>query len=108
MDSFSFVKSSWDEFVYFLSWMYDFDTKCPSIYFEAIFGHSFCTGAKKAFMLLLENILRVAAINSVGTFVLFLGKLTTVAVVLIVGNELIRVRTIVKCNTYLNLARDKK
>ncbi|XP_048763229.2 choline transporter-like protein 1 isoform X2 [Ostrea edulis] len=57
----------------------------------AIFGHSFCTGAKKAFMLLLENILRVAAINSVGTFVLFLGKLTTVAVVLIVGNELIQI-----------------
>jgi solute carrier family 44 protein 1 (choline transporter-like protein) len=49
-------------------------------------------GAKNAFLLLLENILRVAAINSVGAFVLFLGKLTTIAVVLIAGNELIKVR----------------
>ncbi|XP_062578584.1 choline transporter-like protein 1 isoform X1 [Saccostrea cucullata] len=56
----------------------------------AIFGHSFCTGAKKAFMLILENALRVAAINSIGDFVLFLGKLSTVAVVLVVGNEFFR------------------
>ncbi|XP_052687130.1 choline transporter-like protein 1 [Crassostrea angulata] len=53
----------------------------------AIFGHSFCTGAKKAFLLILENALRVAAINSIGDFVLFLGKLSTMAVVLVVGNE---------------------
>ncbi|XP_022315112.2 choline transporter-like protein 1 isoform X1 [Crassostrea virginica] len=53
----------------------------------AMFGHSFCTGAKKAFLLILENALRVAAINSIGDFVLFLGKLSTVAVVLVVGNQ---------------------
>lgn len=59
--------------------------------FKAIFGHSFCTGAKKAFLLILENALRVAAINSIGDFVLFLGKLSTVAVVLVVGNEFFQV-----------------
>lgn len=59
--------------------------------FKAIFGHSFCTGAKKAFLLILENALRVAAINSIGDFVLFLGKLSTMAVVLVVGNEFFQV-----------------
>lgn len=58
---------------------------------KAIFGHSFCTGAKKAFLLILENALRVAAINSIGDFVLFLGKLSTMAVVLVVGNEFFQV-----------------
>ena len=40
----------------------------------AIYGYNFCKAAQKAFSLLTSNILRVAAINSVGTFVLFLGK----------------------------------
>lgn len=61
------------------------------IWSKAIFGHSFCTGAKKAFLLILENALRVAAINSIGDFVLFLGKLSTMAVVLVVGNEFFQV-----------------
>eukprot|EP00042_Codosiga_hollandica_P038317 m.310906 g.310906 ORF g.310906 m.310906 type:complete len:640 (+) comp55359_c0_seq1:214-2133(+) len=41
----------------------------------AIFGYSFCNAARHAFMILLRNILRVAAVNSIGSFVLFLGKL---------------------------------
>lgn len=41
----------------------------------AIYGHSFCKAARKAFFLLLRNILRVAAVNILSTFVLFLGKL---------------------------------
>lgn len=76
----------------------DFDTfnlnKDKKVFIDmskAIFGHSFCTGAKKAFLLILENALRVAAINSIGDFVLFLGKLSTMAVVLVVGNEFFQV-----------------
>ncbi|XP_020916237.1 choline transporter-like protein 4 isoform X2 [Exaiptasia diaphana] len=41
----------------------------------AIYGRNFCTSAKDAFQLLLRNVLRVAAINSVTTFLLFLGKI---------------------------------
>lgn len=69
---------------------------------KAIFGHSFCTGAKKAFLLILENALRVAAINSIGDFVLFLGKLSTMAVVLVVGNELAEVQGVSRCDVNFN------
>ncbi|XP_071954060.1 choline transporter-like protein 1 isoform X2 [Antedon mediterranea] len=41
----------------------------------AIEGKHFCFSAKRAFMILVSNALRVAAINCVGDFVLFLGKL---------------------------------
>lgn len=41
----------------------------------AIYGYSFCKAARKAFFLLLRNILRVAAVSIVGDFVLLLGKL---------------------------------
>lgn len=40
----------------------------------AINSTNFCTSARDAFFILVENALRVAAINSVGDFVLFLGK----------------------------------
>lgn len=40
----------------------------------AINSTSFCTSAREAFLILVENALRVAAINTVGDFVLFLGK----------------------------------
>ncbi|KAI2668141.1 Choline transporter-like protein 1 [Labeo rohita] len=40
----------------------------------AINSTNFCTSARDAFFILAENALRVAAINSVGDFVLFLGK----------------------------------
>ncbi|XP_067886787.1 choline transporter-like protein 1 [Heterodontus francisci] len=48
----------------------------------AINSTSFCTSARDAFMILVENALKVAAINTVGDFVLFLGK---VLIVLITG-----------------------
>lgn len=51
----------------------------------AIYGCSFCTGGKKAFQALSSNILRVAAINSVGDFVLFLGKVLVVALTVVAG-----------------------
>eukprot|EP00698_Gefionella_okellyi_P009522 TRINITY_DN2428_c0_g1_i1.p1 TRINITY_DN2428_c0_g1~~TRINITY_DN2428_c0_g1_i1.p1 ORF type:complete len:647 (+),score=142.72 TRINITY_DN2428_c0_g1_i1:61-2001(+) len=41
----------------------------------ALFGYSFCTAAKTAFQLILRNILRMAAIDIVGDFLLFIGKL---------------------------------
>ncbi|XP_036372903.1 choline transporter-like protein 1 [Megalops cyprinoides] len=45
----------------------------------AINSTSFCTSACDAFVILVENALRVAAINSVGDFVLFLGKVLIVS-----------------------------
>lgn len=51
----------------------------------AIYGCGFCTGGKKAFQALSNNILRVAAINSVGDFVLFLGKVLVVTLTVVAG-----------------------
>uniref|UniRef100_A0A671X4W1 Choline transporter-like protein n=1 Tax=Sparus aurata TaxID=8175 RepID=A0A671X4W1_SPAAU len=45
----------------------------------AINSTSFCTSAREAFLILVENALRVAAINTVGDFVLFLGKVLIVS-----------------------------
>ena len=41
----------------------------------AIYGHSFCKSARKAFFLLLRNILRVAAVNMLSTFLLMIGRM---------------------------------
>nr|XP_022317576.1 choline transporter-like protein 1 isoform X2 [Crassostrea virginica] len=51
----------------------------------AIQGSNFCSSAKKAFLTLVSNALRVAAINSVGDFVLFLGKIGVTAATGAVG-----------------------
>ncbi|KAF4071271.1 hypothetical protein AMELA_G00271240 [Ameiurus melas] len=45
----------------------------------AINSTSFCTSARDALIILAENVLRVATINSVGDFVLFLGKVLVVS-----------------------------
>ncbi|KAF7687009.1 choline transporter-like protein 1 isoform X1 [Silurus meridionalis] len=45
----------------------------------AINSTGFCTSARDAFIILAENVLRVATINSVGDFVLFLGKVLIVS-----------------------------
>uniref|UniRef100_A0A3Q3W4Z4 Choline transporter-like protein n=1 Tax=Mola mola TaxID=94237 RepID=A0A3Q3W4Z4_MOLML len=45
----------------------------------AINSTSFCTSARDAFLILVENALRVTAINTVGDFVLFLGKVLIVS-----------------------------
>ncbi|KAI4905809.1 hypothetical protein NFI96_017014 [Prochilodus magdalenae] len=45
----------------------------------AINSTSFCTSARDALLILAENALRVATINSVGDFVLFLGKVLIVS-----------------------------
>jgi hypothetical protein len=41
----------------------------------AIYGFSFCKSARKAFWLLLRNILRVAAVNMLSTFLLMMGRI---------------------------------
>lgn len=46
----------------------------------AIYGDSFCKSARRAFFLILRNVLRVAAVSMVSSFVLFLGKLFVPAV----------------------------
>uniref|UniRef100_A0A8C1XIA9 Choline transporter-like protein n=1 Tax=Cyprinus carpio TaxID=7962 RepID=A0A8C1XIA9_CYPCA len=51
----------------------------------AINSTSFCTSARDAFMILVENALRVATINTVGDFILFLGKILIVACTAITG-----------------------
>ncbi|KAI5697866.1 hypothetical protein M8J75_016608 [Diaphorina citri] len=55
----------------------------------AMFGTSFCRGGQQAFKLLTSNALRVAAINSVGDFVLQLGKVLVVACTVFLGFYLI-------------------
>ncbi|XP_056135602.1 choline transporter-like protein 2 isoform X2 [Lampris incognitus] len=47
----------------------------------AIYGKSFCTSARDAFFLLMRNIIRVAVLDKVTDFLLFLGKLLIVGVV---------------------------
>eukprot|EP00520_Triparma_pacifica_P009555 CAMPEP_0118643798 /NCGR_PEP_ID=MMETSP0785-20121206/6584_1 /TAXON_ID=91992 /ORGANISM="Bolidomonas pacifica, Strain CCMP 1866" /LENGTH=738 /DNA_ID=CAMNT_0006535487 /DNA_START=75 /DNA_END=2291 /DNA_ORIENTATION=- len=41
----------------------------------AIFGYSFCKAARKAFFLILRNVLRISAVAIVSSFVLIIGKL---------------------------------
>ncbi|KAM7418615.1 hypothetical protein PAMA_015969 [Pampus argenteus] len=47
----------------------------------AIYGKSFCTSAREAFFLLMRNIVRVAVLDKVTDFLLFLGKLLIVGIV---------------------------
>ncbi|XP_067839716.1 choline transporter-like protein 1 [Heptranchias perlo] len=51
----------------------------------AINSTSFCTSAREAFAILVENALRVVAINAVGDFVLFLGKVLVVCITGFIG-----------------------
>ncbi|KAK4319619.1 hypothetical protein Pmani_009461 [Petrolisthes manimaculis] len=59
----------------------------------AIYGYGFCKAAQKAFTLLVSNVLRVAAINSVGTFVLFLIKMSIVGLTVLIGFYMFKDRT---------------
>jgi len=51
----------------------------------AITGKSFCASAREAFSTLVLNAGRVFALNTIGDFVLFLGKMTVVAVTATTG-----------------------
>ncbi|KAL7019770.1 hypothetical protein ACKWTF_011243 [Chironomus riparius] len=56
----------------------------------SIDGSSFCIAGRRAFQLLSSNALRVIAINSVGDFVLFLGKVFVVVATVLIGIEMIQ------------------
>uniref|UniRef100_A0AAR2LN81 Choline transporter-like protein n=1 Tax=Pygocentrus nattereri TaxID=42514 RepID=A0AAR2LN81_PYGNA len=47
----------------------------------AIYGKNFCTSARDAFFLLMRNVIRVAVLDKVTDFLLFLGKLLVVGIV---------------------------
>ncbi|XP_026997255.1 choline transporter-like protein 2 isoform X1 [Tachysurus fulvidraco] len=47
----------------------------------AIYGKNFCTAARDAFFLLMRNMIRVAVLDKVTDFLLFLGKLLIVGIV---------------------------
>uniref|UniRef100_A0AAY4DQS2 Choline transporter-like protein n=1 Tax=Denticeps clupeoides TaxID=299321 RepID=A0AAY4DQS2_9TELE len=47
----------------------------------AIYGKNFCTSARDAFFLLMRNVIRVAVLDKVTDFLLFLGKLLIVGLV---------------------------
>ncbi|KAM9311288.1 choline transporter-like protein 2 [Gastrophryne carolinensis] len=51
----------------------------------AIYGTNFCTSARNAFFLLMRNIVRVAVLDKVTDFLLFLGKLLVVGCVGIIA-----------------------
>lgn len=44
----------------------------------AIYCYSFCKACRRSFFLLLRNILRVAAVNMVASFLLLIGKVSKV------------------------------
>lgn len=57
----------------------------------AIYGENFCRSGQQAFKMLTNNALRVAAINSVGDFVLFLGKVFVVLTTVLIGTKMFEV-----------------
>lgn len=61
-------------------------------------GTSFCVAGKRAFRLLSTNALRVIAINSVGDFVLLLGKIFVVLATVLIAIEMIQVEKYLKLN----------
>jgi hypothetical protein len=68
-------------------------------------GSSFCVAGKRAFRILSTNSLRVIAINSIGDFVLFLGKVFVVVATVLIGIELIQVRRKKRASRLLVLSR---
>ncbi|XP_022907847.2 choline transporter-like protein 1 [Onthophagus taurus] len=54
----------------------------------AMYGQNFYNSGKRAFQILTANSLRVAVINSVGDFVLFLGKVLVVLATVFIGIEI--------------------
>lgn len=62
-----------------------------SYHILAVNGCNFCRGAQQAIALLTSNALRVATINSVGTFVLFMAKIAVVVPTVFIGISIIDV-----------------
>uniref|UniRef100_A0A8D0DC12 Choline transporter-like protein n=1 Tax=Sander lucioperca TaxID=283035 RepID=A0A8D0DC12_SANLU len=61
----------------------------------AIYGKNFCTSAREGFFLLMRNMVRVAVLDKVTDFLLFLGKL------LIVGLSLLPNQSVLIHNVYM-------
>lgn len=59
--------------------------------FTAIYGQSFCSSGQQAFKVLVNNALRVAAINTVGDFVLLMAKVLVVILTVFIGTLIIDV-----------------
>lgn len=57
---------------------------------SAIYGDSFLEAGSKAFHKLSSNALRVFTINTIGDFVLFLGKMFVIAITILFGMEQLR------------------
>ncbi|XP_015793685.1 choline transporter-like protein 1 [Tetranychus urticae] len=80
-----------NKFCYFFFWIFEkfliYINKNAYIVM-AIHGYSFSTSAKRAFSILSSNTLKIATINSIGDFLLLLGKLSVISLTLIVGTEL--------------------
>lgn len=57
---------------------------------SAIHGYPFCKAAREAFSLLSKNVLRVAAINCVGDFVIFMAKVGVIAGTTLIGYEILK------------------
>ena len=62
----------------------------------AIEGTGFCSSAQMAFSTISSNALRVAAINSVGDFILFLGKIIVTALTAVVATLLLKVNVLLR------------
>ncbi|XP_029841006.2 choline transporter-like protein 1 isoform X2 [Ixodes scapularis] len=58
----------------------------------AIHGYPFCKAAREAFSLLSKNVLRVAAINCVGDFVIFMAKVGVIAGTTLIGYEILKMK----------------
>ncbi|KAK7073034.1 hypothetical protein SK128_003443 [Halocaridina rubra] len=56
----------------------------------AIYGYGFCKSAQKAFSVLVNNALRVVALNYIGAFVLFLAKIAVVVPTVFIGIEIMK------------------
>ncbi|XP_054706753.1 choline transporter-like protein 1 [Uloborus diversus] len=55
-----------------------------------IYGESFCTSARQAFSSLTSNVLRVAAIDCIGDFILFVGKLGVTVSIAFIALEILK------------------
>ena len=63
-------------------------------------GYNFCRGAKKAVGHLMSNVIRVAAIKSVGGFTLILGQILVLFIVCVIGEAIVDVSELNQMNIH--------
>lgn len=64
---------------------------------SAIYGDGFCVSGKRAFRVLTQNAIKVATINSVGDFVMALGRFLITGLSVLIGYLLLQVGLRVTC-----------